>query len=105
MHRKIDVYRRALACDFAGHDDWLAAGQTAGYTGHRDLAGFFGGPVPSMVGLPDGRRRITPAGRRRARRLGLWTRPSGAGPAGLRRYRVLTILALLTGTGSAFAAW
>ena len=24
MHRKIDVYRRALAGDFAGHDEWLA---------------------------------------------------------------------------------
>jgi hypothetical protein len=71
MHRKIHVYRRALAGDFAGHDDWLATGQAAGYTGHRDLAGFFGGSEPSMVCLSDGRRRLTPAGRRRARRLGL----------------------------------
>lgn len=71
MHRKIDVYRRALAGDFAGHDDWLACGQAAGYSGHRNLAGFFGGREPSMVQLPDGRRRITAAGRRRARQLGL----------------------------------
>lgn len=71
MHRKIDIYRRALAGDFAGHDDWLAAGQAAGYTGRRDIAGFFGGRDPSMVCLSDGRRRITSAGRRRAHRLGL----------------------------------
>ena len=42
MHRKIDVYRRALAGDFAGHDDWLAAGQaaarSAGASGYTSAA-------------------------------------------------------------------
>ena len=68
MSRKKQLYALALAAGGAFPDAvaWLAAGQTAGYTGHGDLAGFFGGRKPSMVRLPDGRRALTADGRRRA---------------------------------------
>ena len=45
---------------------WRALGQSCGYTGHRDLAGFFGGRIPSMVRLSDGSRVLTEAGWARA---------------------------------------
>jgi len=41
---------------------WRAVGQSAGYSGPRDLAGFFGGRIPSMVLNGDGSRTLTPAG-------------------------------------------
>jgi hypothetical protein len=48
-------------------DQWLHLGRAAGYTGHHDLAGFYGGRVPSMV-RADGKRQLTAAGWERARR-------------------------------------
>jgi hypothetical protein len=50
-------------------DRWRQLGRAAGYSGHRDLAGFFGGRRPSMVRV-DGRRELTEAGWERARRRG-----------------------------------
>jgi len=49
--------------------DWRELGQSCGYTGHRDLAGFFGGRAPSMVRLPDGSRVLTEAGWARVRSI------------------------------------
>lgn len=46
---------------------WRRIGQAAGYTGDSDLAGFFGGRLPSMLLNPDGSRSLTPAGWGRAR--------------------------------------
>lgn len=52
------------------HDVWSAVGRRAGYSGHRDLAGFYGGRYPSMR-RRGGRRELTEHGRARAARLGL----------------------------------
>lgn len=46
--------------------EWRELGQSCGYSGYRDLAGFFGGRSPSMVRLPDGSRILTEAGWARA---------------------------------------
>jgi hypothetical protein len=70
--RKEVVYLALLAAGGSIPDDrdqWRQIGQAAGYSGHRDLAGFFGGRVPSMVRTGN-RRALTPAGRDRARRYG-----------------------------------
>lgn len=69
MTRKEHVYAALAAAGGALPDgaSWLRLGQAAGYSGHRDLAGFFGGRRPSMVRLPDGRRVVTPDGWGRAR--------------------------------------
>ncbi|HWI70353.1 MAG TPA: hypothetical protein VNT55_00245 [Baekduia sp.] len=71
MHRKIDVYRRALAGEFTGHDDWLATGQAAGYSGHRDLvapAHMYHAFVTRVASSSPSASRRQPAGR--------WCRPS-----------------------------
>jgi hypothetical protein len=68
--RKEVIYLALLASGGSIPDDrehWRRLGQAAGYTGHRDLAGFFGGRVPSMV-RTGGRRELTAAGWNRARR-------------------------------------
>jgi hypothetical protein len=67
MTRKEHVYAALAAAGGALPDgaSWLRLGQ-AGYSSHRDLAGFWG-RRPSMVRLPDGRRVVTPDGWGRAR--------------------------------------
>ncbi len=46
---------------------WRSLGRAAGYSGRSDLAGFFGGREPSMARIA-GKRVLTAAGRRRAKR-------------------------------------
>src|ERR1700759_2589014 len=70
--RRQIVYLALIAAGGSFPDDreqWGQLGQAAGYPGHRDLAGFFGGRVPSMV-RAGGRRELTAAGRQRARHYG-----------------------------------
>jgi hypothetical protein len=67
--RKRNLYARLVALGGSLPDDertWRELGRTVGYTGRSDLAGFFGGRVPSMV-RADGQRLLTEAGWRRAR--------------------------------------
>jgi hypothetical protein len=70
--RKAVVYLALVASGGSIPDDqeqWCRLGQAAGYSGQRDLAGFFGGRVPSMTCVA-GKRRLTTAGWERARRYG-----------------------------------
>ncbi|MEA2361295.1 MAG: hypothetical protein QOD71_440 [Thermoleophilaceae bacterium] len=69
MLRKTHLYAALAAAGGAVPDGaaWLALGQAAGYSGHRDLAGFFGGRRPSMTRLRDGSRVLTADGWSRAR--------------------------------------
>jgi hypothetical protein len=68
MSRKQRVYATLVARNgqVPGQAEWRELGQAAGYSAHRDLAGFFGGRRPSMICLPDGRRQLTADGWRRA---------------------------------------
>ena len=70
MSRKQMLYRVLVA--LGGHvptqTEWRTLGQLCGYSAHRDLAGFFGGPHPSMMCFADGSRELTSAGWARARR-------------------------------------
>jgi hypothetical protein len=65
--RKKLLYQRMLAAGGAVETqaEWRALGQSVGYTARSDLAGFFGGRVPSVVREGD-RRVLTQAGRQRA---------------------------------------
>jgi hypothetical protein len=70
--RKKLVYLALIAVGGSMPDDqdqWRQLGQAAGYSGHHDLAGFYGGRVPSMV-RAGGRRELTSAGWERSRRSG-----------------------------------
>ncbi len=68
MKRKQQVYDavKALLGLVPDQATWRRIGQAAGYTADSDLAGFFGGRLPSMVLNPDGSRSLTPAGWARA---------------------------------------
>jgi hypothetical protein len=66
--RKAALYCALLELDGVVPDQaaWRELGHACGYTAYGDLAGFFGGRVPSMVRMSDGSRVLTPAGRMRA---------------------------------------
>ena len=73
MKDKCSVYAELVATGGSLPDDkasWSAIGRRAGYSGHRDLAGFYGGRYPSMR-RRGGRRELTEHGWARAGRLGL----------------------------------
>lgn len=68
--RKEVLYRAMVANGGSIPDDpeeWRRIGEKAGYIGYRDLAGFYGGLIPSMS-RTKGERRLTAAGWERARR-------------------------------------
>lgn len=68
MSRKQRLYDelRSRGGRVADQTEWRQLGQQCGYTAHRALAGFYGGRRPSMVLMPDGSRRLTEDGWRRA---------------------------------------
>lgn len=68
MKAKHTVYAamKALGGTVPDQATWRCLGQAAGYSAHRDLAGFYGGRVPSMVCHLDGSRSLTATGWARA---------------------------------------
>ncbi|HSS32319.1 MAG TPA: hypothetical protein VLL27_03465 [Solirubrobacterales bacterium] len=70
--RKQILYALLLARGGRLADDereWRELGRQAGYSGRSDLAGFYGGRIPSMI-RAGGERRLTAAGWRRAQAAG-----------------------------------